>query len=242
MALLTFATLLTGFLLRGHVQNYAQPLLNPAPFAVASFRAVMVTGTVMRTLISAVPFLLPLLFQLGFGLDPFRSGLLVLLLFAGNLGMKPLTSFVLRRWGFRTVLAGNGLLQAVTMFGCSMLSPTTPIVVVAGLLMVSGASRSLQFTALGTLAFADVPQRWMAPANTLFSVAFQLALGLGVAFGALALRGAGFILGDDSASSLGTFHGAFGALGVLMVIASFSSMRLAANAGTAVSGHAPVAR
>lgn len=242
VALLSAAACAAGLLLGHHVRRHPHPLLDPAPMRVATFRMVMVNGTGMRVLISAIPFLLPLLFQLGFGLDPFQAGLLVLALFVGNIGMKPLTSPILRRWGFRIVLVCNGLVQAATMLACVALTPATPIAAIVALLVISGASRSLQFTALGTLAFADVPEPAMASANTLFSVAFQLALGLGVALGAVTLRAAGYSLGDGEAPSIGAFHGAFGILGALMAVSALAGLRLAGDAGSVISERSTVSR
>ncbi len=224
-------------LLWRHLRRHAHPLIDPAPFKVPTFRMVMLAGSAMRTLIGAMPFLLPLLFQLGFGMDPFRAGLLVLALFAGNLGIKPLTSAVLRRYGFRTVLVGNGLAQAATMLGFAAVTPAVPVGAVVALLALSGASRSLQFTALNTLAFADVPQPWMAPANTWFSVAFQLSLGVGVAVGAVALRLAGAAAGVGT-PGLAEFHAAFAAVALCMACAALAGLRLPADAGLVVTGQA----
>jgi len=224
-------------LLWRHLRRHAHPLIDPAPFKVPTFRMAMLAGSVMRTLIGAMPFLLPLLFQLGFGMDPFRAGLLVLALFAGNLGIKPLTSAVLRRYGFRTVLVGNGLAQAATMLGFAAVTPAVPVGAVVALLALSGASRSLQFTALNTLAFADVPQPWMAPANTWFSVAFQLSLGVGVAVGAVALRLAGAAAGVGT-PGLAEFHAAFAAVALCMACAALAGLRLPADAGLVVTGQA----
>ena len=169
-----------------HIKRHRHPLIDLAPMAVPSFRITMLGGSAMRVLISTMPFLLPLLFQVGFGLDPFHSGLLLLTLFAGNVCVKPLTTPILRRWRFRTVLIANGLLQAATMLGCALLTPAVPQAVIIPLLIISGASRSLQFTALNTLAFAEVPERWTGTANTMFSLAFQFSVGMGVALGAVA--------------------------------------------------------
>ena len=224
-------------LLWRHLRRHAHPLIDPAPFKVPTFRMVMLAGSAMRTLIGAMPFLLPLSFQLGFGMDPFRAGLLVLALFAGNLGIKPLTSAVLRRCGFRTVLVGNGLVQAATMLGFAAVTPAVPVGAVVALLALSGASRSLQFTALNTLAFADVPQPWMAPANTWFSVAFQLSLGVGVAVGAVALRLAGAEAGVAT-PGLAEFHAAFAAVALCMACAALAGLRLPADAGLVVTGQA----
>lgn len=231
-----------GLLLRRQARRHPHPMLDPAPLRVATFRMVITNGTGIRVLISAMPFLLPLLFQLGFGFDAVRAGLLTMALFAGNIGMKPLTSPILRRCGFRNVLVGNGVLQGATMLACAALTPATPTAVVVALLVVSGASRSLQFTALNTLAFADVPKPLMSAANILFSVAFQLAIGLGVALGAVALRASGHLLGDGAVPSLATFHGAFGIVGVLTVVTALAGLRMAGDAGASVSGRAAAGR
>ena len=222
-------------LLWRHLRRHAHPLIDIAPFQVSTFRLTMLAGSAMRTLIGTMPFLLPLSFQLGFGMDPFHAGLLVLALFAGNLGIKPLTSPVLRRCGFRAVLVCNGLLQAATMLVFAFVTPATPIGVVVALLALSGASRSTQFTALNTLAFADMPQPWMAPANTWFSVAFQLSLGLGVAIGAVALRLASAAAGFE-VPGLAEFHAAFAAVALCMACAALAGLRLAAGAGAVVVG------
>lgn len=221
-------------LLWRHLRRDAHPLIDTSPFQVSTFRLTMLAGSAMRTLIGTMPFLLPLSFQLGFGMDPFHAGLLVLALFAGNLGIKPLTSPVLRRCGFRAVLVCNGLLQAATMLAFAFVTTATPIGLVVALLALSGASRSTQFTALNTLAFADMPQPWMAPANTWFSVAFQLSLGLGVAIGAVALRLASTAAGLE-VPGLAEFHAAFAAVALCMACAALAGLRLAADAGAIVT-------
>ena len=217
-----------------HLLRAAMPLIDPAPWRVPTFRMVMLMGTAMRGLISTLPFLLPLLFQLGFGYDAFHAGSLVLALFLGNIGIKPATSFVLRRFGFRSVLVGNAALQAAAMLALAVVGPGTPLVGTVVLLAVAGASRSMQFTALGTLAFADVPQERMAPANTWFSVSFQLGTGLGVAVGALLLQVAGGVLGGGP--DLGAFHVALAVLGMMMLGLAGVALRLERDAGAAVSG------
>ncbi|MDP9095753.1 MAG: MFS transporter [Pseudomonadota bacterium] len=218
-----------------HLVRSATPLIDPAPWGVSTFRMVMGVGTAMRGLISTLPFLLPLLFQLGFGYDPFHAGALVLALFLGNIGIKPATSFVLRQFGFRRVMVGNAVLQAATMFGFAVIGLGTPLVGILTLLALAGASRSLQFTALGTLAFADVSQAQMAPANTWLSVAYQAGNGIGVGFGALVLQVAGGVLGGGP--DLAAFHAAFAGLGVLMLVLGGAALTLADDAGAGVSGH-----
>src|SRR6202035_1000777 len=186
-AALLAASIAIGVLAVRHLLRAAHPLLDLAAFRVPTFIIAVRGGAASRAAITALPFLLPLLFQLAFGLDPFASGLLLLAVFAGNLGMKPGTSTVLNRFGFRTTVLVNGSIAIATMVGCSLLTPETPKAVIVPLLFVSGLARSMQFTALNTLAFADVPQPRMSGANTLFSMLNQMASGLGIAIGAIAL-------------------------------------------------------
>lgn len=110
-----------------HLYRTSSPLLRLDALRVPTFAATIYGGSLFRMAISAVPFLLPLMFQVGFGIDPFRSGLLVLAVFAGNLVMKPATTPVLRRFGFRTILVGNGLIDVVLLLACTLLSPTLPV-------------------------------------------------------------------------------------------------------------------
>ncbi len=215
-----------------HIHRHAHPLVNPATFKIDTFRLVMFGGTLTRMIISAVPFILPLMFQLGFGLPATDAGLLVLALFAGNLGIKPATTPILKRFSFRRVLLVNAVLQAATLFACALLTPQTPTPVVLVLLLISGASRSMQFTCLSTLAFADVPQAEMPSANTLFSVSMQLALGLGVAVGALILQAAGSVLGDSGTPTIADFHATFVVMGVLMLLTMVDTLQLHPSAGS----------
>ena len=234
-ALLAAAGLAASILVTRYLVRTSNPLIDPTPWRVPTFHAVMIAGTAMRGLISAIPFLLPLLFQLGFGYDPFHAGALVLVLFAGNIGIKPATSFFLRRFGFRTVIGVNAAIQAAAMLGCAAIGPDTPLALILPLLVLAGASRSMQFTALATLAFADIPQDRMSPANTWFSVAFQLGNGLGVAVGALLLRLAATML--SAQPNLAAFHIAFAALAALMLALATTALSLRADAGSTVSGH-----
>jgi predicted MFS family arabinose efflux permease len=236
IALLAAVAGAAGPLLWRHLRRHPHPLLDTAPFATPTFRATMLTGTLMRTLIGTLPFLLPLLFQLGYGRSAVEAGLL-LVLFAGNLGIKPLTTPILRRVGFRRVLVSNGLLQAAAMVGFALLPATVPLPVLLALLAVAGASRSLQFTALNTLAFADVPQPAMGPANTWFSVAFQLSIGIGVAVGAVALRLASLAAGVEQ-PGLAQFHVALAAIALGMAGSALAALGLARDAGAAITARA----
>ncbi len=222
-----------------HLRRHSHPLVDLAAFSIPTFRAVTLGGAAMRVLINTLPFLLPLAFELGYGLSAFRAGLFVLALFVGNLGMKPFTSRILKRWGFRVTLVADGLLQAATMLGCAALIPMglPPLTILV--LVASGASRSLQFTALNTLAFADVPEEATSAANTLFSVAFQLGVGFGVAFGASALRLATAVL-HQGVPDRTAFELAFTIIAIITAIVAVDGLRLHPEAGAIVSGRQPM--
>lgn len=171
-----------------HLRRADYPLVELDSLELPTFAVTIFGGSLLRMAIGAVPFLLPLMFQVGFGLDAFHAGLLMIAVFAGNLAMKSFTTAILRRFGFRPVLLANGLLNVAALAACALLTPATPVWQIGLILFIGGMTRSMQFTALNTIAFVDVAQPRMAAANTLFSTTFQLAMGLGIALGALAIR------------------------------------------------------
>jgi MFS family permease len=182
---------------------------------------------------------MPLMFQLTFGLDAFTSGLLVLAVFAGNLAMKPGTTWVLRRFGFRATLVANGLITAAGILACALLSPGTPVPIIVAVLFIGGLSRSMQFTALNTLGFADIPQPRMSGAHTLASMVQQMSMGMGIAIGAIALRLASLLepAAAGASPSLQAFHIAFVLVGFVALAAIVDCLALAPDAGIEVSGH-----
>ena len=139
-----------------HMRRTAHPLIQFDALKQRTFAVVIWGGSLFRLAISVSPFLLPLMFQIAFGLNAFRSGLLVLAMFAGNLFMKAATTPILRRFGFRRVLVVNGLVTAALIGSFTVLSPNTPTALVIVLLFAHGLSRSMQFTAISTMAFVDV--------------------------------------------------------------------------------------
>ena len=212
---------------------------------IKTFAISLQGGSLFRIAISVSPFLLPLMFQVGFGLNAFRSGLLMLGLFMGNLLMKTVVTPILRKFGFRTVLTSNGILNAILIAGCALLFPQTSTILVLSILFLNGLSRSMQFTAVGTLAFADIAKPDMGSATSLFSMITQMSMGMGVAVGAIALRIAGFL--DNNSHENPTtkeFHVAFLLVAILSVLATLDCFMLAPDAGAAVSGHGlnPVAK
>jgi MFS family permease len=171
-------------------------------------------------------------------MNAFTSGLLVLAVFAGNLLMKPATTPVLRRFGFRTVLIANGLLAAITIFGCALFTSSTPKAIIVAVLFVGGLFRSMQFTSLNTVGFADIHESQLSDASTLSSMIQQMTIGMGIAVGAIALRLGGALHSTNVGSlTAGDFRIAFALVGMIALVAVIDSFSLAGNAGAEVSGH-----
>ena len=221
-----------------HLSRSAAPMVHLGSLVISTFRISMGGGSLFRITISAVPFLLPLMLQVGFGMDPFHAGLLVLAVFAGNLAMKPATTPLIRRFGFRPVLVVNGLLSVFSLLFCAFLTPGTPDWLIMLLLFLGGLSRSMQFTGISTLAFSDVPASHMADANTLFSTALQLSVGLGITVGALGTR-----FGEQLVERMQwqavpgmSFKIAFVVIAVITLFGWLDMLRLKPDAGATVSG------
>ncbi|MGX3737200.1 MFS transporter [Klebsiella pneumoniae] len=220
-----------------HFRRAAAPMVRLDALQVPTFLVTMYGGSLFRTSISAVPFLLPLLFQVGFGMDPFHSGLLVLAVFVGNLTIKPATTPLIRWLGFRRLLLINGALNVCSLLACALLTPQTPVWAIMLILYLGGVFRSIQFTGVSTLAFADVPAAQMSDANTLFSTASQLAVGLGITLGAIGIR-----LGEQVGDWLHltelpgiSFRLSFVFIALICLVGMIDSLHLAKTAGSSVS-------
>ena len=220
----------------GHLRRSAHPLLDLRVLRVPTFRAASLGGSFFRMAIGAAPFLLPLMFQNGFGWSPLRSGMLVMGVFVGNITIKPFTTPILHRFGFRTVIMTAAGAAGLTLALCASFTATTPLVVIVLVLVVSGVFRSIGFTAYNTIVFADVAPEGMGNANTLFSTIQQLTMGLGVAVGALALRAGvplDHLVGAASGGG-GPFAAAFLVLAVVAFLAAGEAALLAPQAGSAI--------
>ncbi|MBY3274846.1 MFS transporter [Rhizobium laguerreae] len=220
-----------------HFLAVDNPLLDLSAFRIQTFSmSTLSAGTACRMAINATPFLLPLLFQLGFGLSSIAAGTYLLVYFLGNFSMKAVTTPLLRLFGFRTVLGVNGLIAALSIVGCGFLSPQTPPFFIHALLFLAGLSRSMEFTALNTLAFADIGPAQRSSASTLSSMLQQVSMLLGVAVAAAVLNIASALRGADN-PVLADFRWAFIVVGVIGVVSSLRFLQLPAEAGAEVSGH-----
>lgn len=220
-----------------HFRRTTWPMIRLDAMSVPTFRVTLYGGSLFRASISAVPFLLPLMFQVGFGMSAFHAGSLVLAVFVGNLTIKPATTPLIRWLGFKKLLLINGALNVLALLACALITPQTPVWVILLVLYLGGVFRSIQFTGISTLAFADVPGPHMSYANTLFSTATQLAVGLGISLAAIGIR-----IGDEVSEwlALGNIPGisfrlAFVAIAIICLVGMVDTLRLTHDAGSAVS-------
>lgn len=213
------------------------PLLDLRTLRIPTFAATDArAGVVLRIAINATPFLLPLMFQVAFGLDPLQSGGLVVAYFLGNLAIKAVTTPTLRRFGFRSVLVINGCLAGLTTAACGLLGPATPYPVIIAILLAAGATRSMQFTALATLAFADVDAVQRSSATTISSMSQQLSMVFGVAIAAGCLNLSQLSRGAPTLGLI-DFEIALLLMGAVTLLSSLRFLTLDRDAGAEVSGH-----
>jgi EmrB/QacA subfamily drug resistance transporter len=225
------------------------PLFELSVFSTRTFRATATGGFVYRLTISSVPFLLPLMFQNGFGWDPLHAGAMVAAVFVGNIGIKPATTPIIRRFGFKPVLVFASLASAATFALCALLDAGTPEPLIFALLVASGAFRSIGYSAYASLQYADVAPAELPSANAVSATLVQLGTGAGIAVGALLLRifdaadtaaGPSLLAGGDPAAP---FRAAFLAIAAVMLLSTLDSLLLPRHAGAEVSrpGPAPAA-
>ncbi len=218
-----------------HARSHPSPMLDLSAVAVRTFAFCTVTGGVLsRIAINTGPFLLPLMFQIGFGRSAFEAGGMLFVYMLGNLAAKSVTTPILRRFGFRRVLVGNGLVGAAAIAGCGLLSPDVAMPAVYAVLLAAGLTRSMHFTSLATLAFADISPGQRAGASALVSTMQQVAMAVAVAFAATAL--ALFVdLRGGSDLVLADFRHALFAAAALMAVGALLALRLPKDAGAEVS-------
>jgi len=224
-----------------HARRTAHPVLDLRLLKLPTFWNGVVAGSVFRAGLGATPFLLPLLFQLGFGLDPLQSGLLTCTTAIGAMFIKTLTVFILRRFGFRTVLSINGVAASLVVMAFCLFSSTTPHSIIALVLLLSGCLRSLQFTALNAISFADIAPEKMSQAASFSSMAQRLSQSAGIAAGAYLLQLSSNAQGHASIVAA-DFWPAFVGIGLVSALAPLLHLRLPPQAGIEVSGHGVPAR
>src|SRR5207237_3592231 len=170
-----------------HARRVDHPIIDLALMRIPTYAMTTIGGFIFRMGLGALPFLMPLMLQVGVGLDALSSGLITFASAAGAMSNKLLVSAIIRTFGFRRVLIGNTIVSSGFLFSYSFFRPTTPHAVIFLALLAGGFFRSLQMTSINTLSYADVPSAMLSRATSLTSMAQQLSQSVGVGTGALVL-------------------------------------------------------
>ncbi|WP_081905661.1 DHA2 family efflux MFS transporter permease subunit [Janthinobacterium agaricidamnosum] len=219
-----------------HASEMLHPLLRLTLFKIRTFRVSVVGGFVTRLGVGGLPFLLPLLYQLGLGLPAWQSGLLMMPSAAAAMFMKVISARVLARFGYRQVLIVNTVLIGVTIAMFSLVGASTPLYAIVMISLCLGFFNSLQFSSMNTIAFADIDNADSSMASTIASSMQQLSMSFGLAFGSLIT---GWFLGDmpqsDRLQLASALHHAFLCLAVLTILSSLTFWTLRRGDGENIS-------
>jgi MFS family permease len=218
-----------------HAHHHPAPLLDFTLMKLPCFGLSFAAMMLFRTGIGAIPFLLPMMLQVGFGKAAVESGLITFASSAGALVMKPAAQYMLRLFGFRNTLIWNGVLSGIMLIACAAFRPTWPAAAIYLVLLVGGFLRSLQFTAYNTLAYGDVPRAQLSAATSLYTAGQQLAATIGVSVGALALEVARTASGHTT-PDISDFSAAFVVIGLMTLVAAPIALFMPLTAGDDLIG------
>ena len=218
-----------------HAKRTSSPVLDFTLMCLPTLRASIIGGFLFRLGIGSLPFLLPLLMQVGFGLSPFRSGMVTFASAAGAMGMKTLAARIIRTFGFRNIMVINAVVSSVFLAASALFTVSTPLLLIMIILVVGGFFRSLQFTAINTLAYAEVEPAQMSRATTLVSVNQQLAISAGVAVGAFSVETT-MKLHHVTELSASDFAPAFLVVSLISAVSAYFFYQMPVDAGHQVSG------
>jgi EmrB/QacA subfamily drug resistance transporter len=223
-----------------HARRTGSPVLDFTLLRLPTMRAAIIGGFLFRLGIGALPFLLPLLMQVGFGLSPFQSGLITFSSAIGAMGMKTLAARIIRTFGFRNMMTVNAIISAVFLAACGLFTVTTPWLLIMLILVVGGFFRSLEFTAINTVAYAEVEPAQMSRATTIVSVNQQLAVSAGVAVGAASVETTLWWHHQDELSAT-VFAPAFLVVALISATSSWFFWQMPQDAGHEISGRKAIA-
>jgi EmrB/QacA subfamily drug resistance transporter len=219
-----------------HARHASYPIIDLALMRIPTFAASIYGGSLFRIGIGALPFLLPMLLQVGFGMNALGSGLLTFASAVGAMTMRLTATPVIRLAGFRRVLIGNSVISSLFLAGYGFFGPSTPHSVIFIALLAGGFFRSMQFTCVNTIAYADVEPALLSRATSLASMAQQLAVSFGVGIAALLLHLTMLARGDPALAP-GDFPVTFFAVALISLGSVLLFIPLAPEAGAEMSGH-----
>jgi EmrB/QacA subfamily drug resistance transporter len=219
-----------------HASGIEYPLLRLSLFKIRTFRTAVLGGFFTRLGVGGLPFLLPMMYQVGLGLPAWQSGLMMMPTALAAMGMKLIAPRVLARFGYRQVLIVNTVCIGITIGLFSTVKAGTPVYMILLLSLMQGFFNSLQFSSMNTLAYADVAQADSSMASTISSSLQQLSMSFGLAAGSLV---AGYYLGAVPQTNQGmvtsALHSAFVALSVVTILSSLAFWTLKRNDGESIS-------
>jgi EmrB/QacA subfamily drug resistance transporter len=218
-----------------HARQAKSPILDLKLLRFPTLRAGIIGGSLFRIGVGAMPLLLPLQLQLGFGMTPLNSGLLTFVTALGAIGMKTAAGTILKRFGFRTVLMYNAIISGALIAAPAFFTMATPISVMLAILFVGGFFRSLQFTCINAMSVAEIDQPEMSQATSFTSAFQQIALSLGITVGASMLQLSLAIRHSDTLRA-SDFVLAFLEVGFIAALSFVSFARLPKDAGEEVAG------
>lgn len=219
-----------------HARRCPQPMLDFRMMRIVTFRMSVICGSLSRIAVGAMPFLLPMMLQLGFGLSAAQSGLITFVSSLGSLGMRLCAPRILRRLGFRNVLVWIGFVATLLLAASAAFRPSWPVIAIYIVLLLNGFFQSLQFMAYNTIAYADVPRPQMSTATSFYTTFQQMSLTLGIAMSAATLAASEHMFGHAELK-LSDFSVAFLTVAVVSLAAPLLSMQLDKSAGAELSGH-----
>ena len=222
-----------------HARRTGSPVLDFSLLRLPTLRASIIGGFLFRLGIGALPFLLPLLMQVGFGLSPFRSGLVTFSSAVGAMGMKTLAARIIRTFGFRNIMVINAVVSSLFLAASALFTASTPLLLIMIILVVGGFFRSLQFTAINTVAYAEVEPAQMSRATTLVSVNQQLAISAGVAVGAFSVEST-MLIRHVSELTAAEFPPAFIVVAIISAVSAYFFWQMPDDAGHEISGRKAV--
>jgi EmrB/QacA subfamily drug resistance transporter len=219
---------------RSYARRKPNAALDLAQFRVRTFRIGVAAGGLSRIGIASVPFMLPLLLQIGFGLNPLQSGAITFISSLGTIVIRPVSAFLLRTFGFRRLLLVNTFIAAAGIAGFATFRPDTPHAWLLAYVLIFGMVRNTQFNSSQTLTFADVPAVSLSRATSLAGVIQQLSQGFGISVSATLL---GLVAGSESRITVADFHLVFLLLAAIPLLSLPGFVRLLPGDGAVVSGH-----
>jgi EmrB/QacA subfamily drug resistance transporter len=233
LAAIAAGGVVSGGLYALHARTQVRPLLDFSLLRLPSFAVSVAAGSLFRVGVGAVPFLLPMMLQLGFGRSALQSGSITFAAAAGAIVSKPGIQYMLRWFGFRNVLVTNGLIGGCGLALYAAFRPDWPLWSLYAVLLVTGYLRSVQFTAYNTIAYAEVPAARMSAATTLYSALQQMSLTIGIPIGAGVLH---LVRVGHEVPRPADFSAAFLVVAAISVLSGPASLFLPRNAGDEMSG------